>query len=108
MRNQTALGIQRGRRETRRETLAEVGAALAGFDHLHELGVQRRLALVVELGVVLDGVGNTAQQIGIAYGHPQRFRQLRDRQREGAGDMRQDLILKGQRAPTGIRLRRGL
>jgi hypothetical protein len=44
-------------------------------------------------GLVFDRVRDAAQQIGIGHRHPQRRRQLGNRQRKGARYVRKDLVL---------------
>ena len=53
----------------------------------HECRGDRRIDFI------LDRVRNPAQQVGVGHRRPQRRRQLWDRQRESARDMRQDSIL---------------
>ena len=77
------------------------GVAAAG-QHRHE-------SLHVRLGfgrgqgrLILDGVGNPAQQVGIRHRNAQLRRQLRNRQGEGSRDVGQYLVLIDRIGNAGV------
>ena len=68
------------------------GVAAAAHDAFEALEERERLR-GREGRLVLDGVRDATQQIGIRHRHLQSRRELRNRQREGSRDVRKDLVL---------------
>ena len=91
--DQIALGRQGTVRQAllqiARQCLGIAASAHNGAEALQERqGLGRR-----QRRLILDGVGDAAQQIGAGDGNAQRRRQLRNGQRKSARNMRQNLIL---------------
>ena len=99
---QVALRRQRLLREAPHDLARQRSRLLPAAHH-------RREALQEPVGLrgryprlILDGVGDPAQQICAGYRGAQRRRQLRDCQRERARHVRQDLLLVGLIGNAGI------
>ena len=81
-----------GRTAASRSRAPGLRVASAGDHRLESLQESQRLG-GRQRRLILDGIGDPAQQIGIGDRNAQRGGQLRNRQREGARDVRKYLVL---------------
>ena len=91
---QIALGLRGRRRKRRTQIPRERHRFATARHHLDEAFRQRLLSIQRQGGLVLYGVRDTAQEIGVAHHVAQRVRKLGNRQGEGARDALQHLRLK--------------
>ncbi len=92
--HQVALGLDGLQRQLRAQLRRQRGGVGTTSDHFDEGLLVAALVGGREGGIVLDGVGDAAQQIGVGNYAVQLSRQLRNGQRKGARNQWQDEVLK--------------
>ncbi len=99
---QVALGRQGRSVEPWRQFLRQRRRRLVAVEHGDEPAQQHQRLVGGQYRLILDRIGDTAQQVRIRDRRAQRGRQLRNRQGERTGDVRQDPVLVGLVGLSGL------